>query len=83
MGPLMGQAVYAIGWRTREGPRRWLMSYSESLEQAVGVARGLARSDGGGRRRVYATRLDVADNGSARSVLDRVLAEGIDLPDVG
>ena len=50
------------------------------LDQAAGVAHRLVRSDGGGRWRVYATRLGVADSGVAREVLDRVLAEGIAHP---
>ena len=69
--------LYAIGWRTRGGPRRWQLSYCDSLDQAAAVARGLVLSDGGGRWRVYAMRLDIADNGVAREVLDRVLAEGM------
>ena len=39
--------------------------------------RALVLSDGGGRWRVYATRLDIADNGVGGEVRDRVLAEGI------
>ena len=68
---------YALGWRTRGGPRRWQVNRFASLDHAAAVARGLVRSDGGGRWRVYSTRLVVADSGAARSVLDRLLAEGV------
>ena len=48
-----------------------------SLDQAAAVARGLAPPDGGGRRRVYSTKLDVDDNRIGREVLDRMLVDRV------
>ena len=76
-GPPVGTTSFALGWRTRGGPRRWQRNHFDSLDHAAAVARDLARSDGGGRWRVYSTRLDIAEDGVAREVLDRVLAEGV------
>ena len=70
-------ALYAVGWRARGGgPRRWQWGDFESLEQAVQAARGHVRFDGGGRWRVYETRLAI--DGTARQVLGRILAEGVE-----
>ena len=72
----MGE-LYALGWRSHGGPRQWQLNRFFSLDQPAAVARGLGRSDGGGRWRVYSTKLDVDDNGIGREVLDRMLAEGV------
>ena len=71
------RALYAIGWRVRARPRRWQWGEFRSLDQAVKTARGHVRFDGGGRGRVYSTRL-VTTDGTAREVLGRVLAEGVE-----
>ena len=49
--------LYAIGWRTRGGPRRWLDELLRFAGSGGQDARGLVLSGGGGRWRVYATRM--------------------------
>ena len=70
--------LYAIGWRARGCPRRWQVSYCESLDQAVQTARSSAQFAGGGRWRVYEMRSQVAPNGMVHSVKGRMLAEGLE-----
>ena len=66
----MTGALYTVGWRVRGRPRRWLVNHFGSLAEAVRVARGNVRFDGGGRWRVYGMRLEVLPTGSAQSVRD-------------
>ena len=73
----MTDELYAVGWRVPGQTPRWVWAVFPSLADAVRVARGYARLDGGGRWRVYGTRL-VAAAGSVREVRDRVLAEGVE-----
>ena len=78
----MTGALYTVGWRVRGRPRRWLVNHFGSLDEAVRVARGNVRFDGGGRWRVYGMRLEVpADGSGAQSVRDRLLAEGLEPAD--
>ena len=76
--------LYAIGWRAAGPPRQWVWSVFPSLGPAVRVARGYAAFDGGGRWRVYGTRVvgvgvgvGVGD-GTVVAVLGRRLAEGLE-----
>jgi hypothetical protein len=77
----MTGSLYTLGWRVRGRPRRWLVNYFASLDEAVRVARGNVRFDGGGRWRVYGMRLETLADGSAQSVRDRLLAEGLEPAD--
>lgn len=74
----MSGSLYTLGWRVRGLPRRWLVNHFGSLDDAVRVARGNVRFDGGGRWRVYGMRLEELAGGSAQSVRDRLLAEGLE-----
>ena len=68
--------LYAVGWRVRGRPRQWVWSVFPSLGLAVRVARGYAACDGGGRWRVYDTRVAAVGDGPVEVVLGRRLAEG-------
>ena len=70
--------LYAVGWRAPDRPRQWVWSVFPSLGQAVRVARGYAACDGGGRWRVYGTRVVGVGDGTVAAVLARRLAEGIE-----
>lgn len=74
----MTGALYTLGWRVRGRPRRWLVNHFGSLDEAVRVARGNVRFDGGGRWRVYGMRPETLPDGTAQSVRDRLLAEGLE-----
>ena len=56
--------------------RKWVWSVSPSLGLAVRVARDYAACDGGGRWRVYGTRVAGVGAGTVEVVLGRRLAEG-------
>ena len=73
----MTDELYTVGWRVPGQAPRWVWAVFPSLADAVRVARGYARLDGGGRWRVYGTRA-VAAAGSVREVRDQVLAEGVE-----
>ena len=75
----MTGSLYTLGWRVRGRPRRWLVNHFGSLADAGRVARGNVRFDGGGRWRVYGMRLEALPDGTAQSVRDRLLAEGLEL----
>ena len=60
--------LYAVGWRTPGQPRRWVVAVYPSVAAAAAAASGYARFDGGGRWRVYTTRV----------VRDRIVAEGLE-----
>ena len=68
--------LYAVGWRVRGRPRQWVWSTFPSLGLAVRVARGYAACDGGGRWRVYGTRVAAVGDGPVEVVLGPRLAEG-------
>ena len=72
--------LYAVRWRVAGRPRQWVWSVFPSLGLAVHVARGYAACDGGGRWRVYGTRVVGVGVGDGRveAVLGRRLAEGLD-----
>ena len=70
--------LYAVGWRAAGRPRQWVWSVFPSLDLAAHVARGYAACDGGGRWRVYGTRVAVGGDGRLEAVLGRRLAEGIE-----
>ena len=60
-------------------PRQWVWSVFPSLGLAIHVARGYAAFDGGGRWRVYGTRVAaVGDGRPVEAVLGRPLAEGLE-----
>ena len=67
------EELYAVGWRSAGRPRRWVWSVFPSLGQAVRVARGYAACDGGGRWRVYGTRVVSVGDGTLEAVLGRRL----------
>ena len=68
--------LYAVGWRARGRPRQWVVAVYASVEAAADAAGGYVRFDGGGRWRVYATRL-VSVGRTVQVVRDRMLAEGL------
>ena len=70
--------LYAVGWRSAGRPRQWVWSVFPSLGQAVRVARGYAAFDGGGRWRVYGTRVVSVGDGTLKAVLGHRLAEGLE-----
>ena len=70
--------LYAVGWRSAGRPRQWVWSVFPSLGQAVRVARGYVACDGGGRWRVYSTRVVGVDDGTLEAVLGHRLAEGLE-----
>ncbi len=70
--------LYAVGWRSAGRPRQWVWSVFPSLGQAVRVARGYAACDGGGRWRVYGTRVVSVGDGTLEAVLGHRLAEGLE-----
>ena len=70
--------LYAVGWRVRGRPRQWVWFVFPSLGLAARVARGYAACDGGGRWRVYGTRVAVDGGGRLEAVLGRRLAEGLE-----
>lgn len=70
MGPTRSAGGYVVG-------RRWLVNHYRSLDEAVRVVRASVRFADGWRWRVYGMRLDVLRDGSARSVRDGLLAEGL------
>ena len=70
--------LYAGGWRSAGRPRQWVWSVFPSLGQAVRVARGYAAYDGGGRWRVYGTRIVGVGDGTVEATLARRLAEGLE-----
>ena len=70
--------LYAIGWRSAGQARQWVWSVFPSLGPAVRVARGYAAFDGGGRWRVYGTRVVGVGDGAVVAVLGRRLAEGLE-----
>ena len=70
--------LYAIGWRAAGQPRQWVWSVFPSLGPAVRVARGYAAFAGGGRWRVYGTRVVGVGDGTVVAVLGRRLAEGLE-----
>ena len=72
----MVSELYAVGWRVRGRPRQWVWSVFPSLGVAIDVARGYAAFDGGGRWRVYGTRVAAVGCGPVEAVLGRRLAEG-------
>ncbi len=74
----MMSELYAVGWRALGRRRQWVWSVFPSLAQAVSVARGYAACDGGGRWRVYGTRVVDVGDGTVEAVLARRLAEGIE-----
>ena len=74
--PAVGD-LYAVGWRAVGRPRQWVMAVYSSVEAAAEACRGYVRFDGGGRWRVYGTKL-VSAGGTVKVVRDLVLAEGFE-----
>ncbi|MCY4661153.1 MAG: hypothetical protein OXF93_15305 [Acidobacteria bacterium] len=60
--------LYAVGWRTPGRPRQWVVAVYPSVTAAAAAGGGYARFDGGGRWRVYTTRV----------VRHRMVAEGLE-----
>ena len=76
--------VFAVGWRpVGSAERRWTMRVCAGPAEAAAVAAGLARSDGGGRWRVYGTRAAPAAAGPPGIERAELLAEGVELPPRG
>ena len=69
--------LYAVGWRTPGRPRQWVLAVYQSVTAAAAAAGGYARFDGGGRWRVYTTRVVSADR-TTRVVRHRMVAEGLE-----
>ena len=74
--PAVG-GLYAVGWRAVGRPRQWVMAVYTSVEAAAEACRGYVRFDGGGRWRVYGTKL-VSAGGTVKVVRDLVLSEGFE-----
>ena len=68
----------ALGGGVMEELYAWVWSVFPSLGQAVRVARGYAACDGGGRWRVYGTRVVSVGDGTLEAVLGHRLAEGLE-----
>ena len=73
--------LYAVGWRAVGRPRQWVMAVYTSVEAAAEACRGYVRFDGGGRWRVYGTKL-VSAGGTVKVVRDLVLSDGFEPPSV-
>ena len=76
-----GCDLYAVGWRAVGRPRQWVMAVYSSVEAAAEACRGYVRFDGGGRWRVYGTKL-VSAGETVKVVRDLVLAAGFEPPAV-
>ena len=51
---MVRRSVFVLGWRPiGSSRRRWQLHYCVDVAEAARLAAGLARSDGGGRWRVY------------------------------
>ena len=73
----MVDELYAVGWRTPGLPRQWVVSVYPSVTAAAAAGGGYARFDGGGRWRVYTTRV-VSAYRTTRVVQDRMVADGLE-----
>ena len=69
--------LFAVGWRTPGRPRQWVVAVYPSVAAAAAAAGGYVRFDGGGKWRVYATRV-VSAGSTTRVVRDRMVAEGLE-----
>ena len=73
--------VFAVGWRPLGSEtRRWRMRVCGGASEAAEIAAALVRADGGGRWRVYATKVVPAPAGPPRIGRAELLAEGVELP---
>ena len=80
---MVSRSVFVLGWRPiGSSRRRWQLHYCVDVAEAARLAAGLARSDGGGRWRVYDMATVPADGGSVKLVRRNVVAEGVVLPGV-
>ena len=74
---------FALGWRPiGSSKRRWQLQDCVDVAEAVSLAAGLAKFDGGGRWRVYDMVTVPAESGSVQLVRRRVVAEGVVRPGV-
>ena len=73
----MTDELYAVGWRTPGRPRQWVVAVYPPVPAAAAAAGGYIRFDGGGRWRVYTTRV-VSAGRTTRVVHDRLVAAGLE-----
>ncbi len=80
---MVRESVFALGWRPIGlSRRRWQLHHCVDVAEAAGLATGLARSDGGGRWRVY-DMVTVPEGGGSVALARRHLAaEGVVRPPV-
>lgn len=80
---MVSKSVFALGWRPiGSSRRRWQLQPCVDVTEAARLAAGLARSDGGGRWRVYDMVSVPAGGGSVKLVRRHVVAEGVVRPGV-
>ena len=80
---MVSKSVFALGWRPiGSSRRRWQLHHCDDVAEAARLAAGLARSDGGGRWRVYDMVSVPAGGGSVGLVRRHLAAEGVVRPPV-
>ena len=80
---MVSRSVFVLGWRPiGSSRRRWQLHYCVDVAEATRLAAGLARSDGGGRWRVYDMVTVPAGGGSVALARRQVVAEGVVRPGV-
>ena len=74
-------SVFALGWRPiGSSRRRWQLQCCVDVTEAARLAAGLARSEGGGRWRVYDMATVPAGGGSVELARRHLVAEGVVRP---
>ena len=80
---MVKKSVFALGWRPiGSSRRRWQLHHCVDVAEAARLAAGLARSDGGGRWRVYDMVTVPTGGGSVALARRDVVAEGVVRPPV-
>ena len=80
---MVSRSVFVLGWRPiGSSRRRWQLHYCVDVAEAARLAAGLARSDGGGRWRVYDMATVPAGAGSVALARRHLVAEGVVRPGV-
>ncbi len=80
---MVSRSVFVLGWRPiGSSRRRWQLHYCVDVAEAARLAAGLARSDGGGRWRVYDMATVPAGGGSVALARRHLVAEGVVRPPV-
>ena len=80
---MVRKSAFALGWRPiASSRRRWQLHHCVDVAEAARLAAGLARSDGGGRWRVYDMVTVPAGGGSVALARRHLAAEGVVRPPV-